>query len=326
MKGFVIINPSSGTQTVQKMALRIVHTLLLDDASEGLQVCYTHKKDDARKMAAALKPKEYDFVLAVGGDGTVNEVVAGLYEGQSGIPLMILPAGTTNDFATSLGLPRTVDGVCDIIHAGNFMPMDIGRFNDTYFFNVAAGGLLSEVAHCVPSEMKTAFGRMAYLMEGGKKILEKKFETTPLIFEIDGEEELHDVYFFVIANSTSVGGYHNISPLSKINDGLLELLIVKKLNFFNALPAMTQIQAGSHINNEKLFVYKKVRSVKIRAAEEDIAFPLDYDGEFGGNIPVEIQVIPNAVNLLIPKHNAKTEKLTVRSDEQGIEANVITGN
>ncbi len=326
MKGFVIINPSSGTQTVQKMALKIVHTLLLDDNSEGLQVSYTHKKDDARKAAAALKPGEYDFVLAVGGDGTVNEVVSGLYESGSGIPLMILPAGTTNDFAVALGLPRTVEGVCEIIRSGNAMPMDIGRFNDTYFFNVAAGGLLSEVAHCVPSEMKTAFGRMAYLLEGGKKILEKKFETTSLVFEIDGQKETHDVYFFVIANSTSVGGYHKISPLAKINDGLFELLIVKKLDFFTALPAMMQIQSGSHINNEKLFEYKKVKQVKIRLADDvqNKEFPLDYDGEFGGNLPVEIEVIPHAVNLLVPANNAKTEKLVIHADENGVETDVVS--
>ncbi|MBR5280756.1 MAG: diacylglycerol kinase family lipid kinase [Clostridia bacterium] len=324
MNGFVVINPSSGTQTVQKTALQILHTLLLDEDIQGIQVRYTHKKDDARVMCAALKPGEYDFVLAVGGDGTVNEVVAGLYESKSNIPLMILPAGTTNDFAVALGLPRTVEGVCDTIRARHSMAMDIGRFNNSYFFNVAAGGLLSEVAHAVPSEMKTAFGRMAYLTEGGKKILENKFETTPLIFEIDGVEEQHDVYFFLVTNSTSVGGFNKISPDSKINDGFLELLIVKKLDFFTALPAMMQIQSGLHINNEKLFEYRRVRQVQIRPAKEGIAYPLDYDGEFGGNLPLNIEIIPQAVNLLIPKNSAKTDKLISNSD--GIKGNEVAGN
>lgn len=326
MKGFVIINPSSGTQTVQKTALQIVHTLLLADDIQGLQVSYTHKKDDARKLCAALKPGEYDFVLAVGGDGTVNEVVSGLYESQSNIPLMILPAGTTNDFAAALGLPRSVEGVCETIRAGQSMAIDIGRFNDTYFFNVAAGGLLSEVAHCVPSEMKTAFGRMAYLVEGGKKVLENKFETTPLIFEIDGVEEQHDVYFFIVANSTSVGGYSKISPTSKINDGTLELLIVKKLDFFTALPAIVQIQSGSHVNNEKLFEYRKVRHVRIRSVDEGKPFPLDYDGEFGGELPLDIEIIPGAVRLLVPSNSAKVEKLISKPDSDGIESDEITGN
>ncbi len=326
MKGFVIINPSSGTQTVQKTALQILHTLLLDDNAQGLQVSYTHKKDDARRLCAALKPGEYDFVLAVGGDGTVNEVITGLYESQSDIPLMILPAGTTNDFAAALGLPRSVEGVCDTIRAGHSMAIDIGRFNDTYFFNVAAGGLLSEVAHCVPSEMKTAFGRMAYLLEGGKKILENKFETTPLIFEIDGVEECHDVYFFIVANSTSVGGYNKISPTSKINDGVLELLIVKKLDFFTALPAMMQIQSGSHVNNEKLFEYRKVQRVHIRSVEEGKFFPLDYDGEFGGELPLDIEIIPNAVKLLIPVNSTKADKLISKPDENRIESDEIAGN
>lgn len=326
MKGFVVINPSSGTQTVQKTALQILHALLLETDFQGLQVSYTHKKDDARALCSALRPGEYDFVLAVGGDGTVNEVITGLYQSKSGIPLMILPAGTTNDFAAALGLPRTVDGVCETIRAGHSMTIDIGRFNDTYFFNVAAGGLLSEVAHCVPSEMKTAFGRMAYLAEGGKKILENKFETTPLIFKIDGKEEQHDVYFFIVTNSTSVGGFSKISPESKINDGFLELLIVKKLDFFTALPAMMQIQTGNHVNNEKFFEYRKVRKVEIRLAEAGRSYPLDYDGEFGGNLPLDIEIIPNAVKLLIPLHSTKADKLISKPNENGFESNEIAGN
>ncbi len=324
MKGFVIINPSSGKQTVQKIALNIIHDLLLDDNSDGIDVRYTHKKDDARFMAAALKPGQYDFIMAVGGDGTVNEVVTGLYESKSGIPLMILPAGTTNDFAVSLGLPHTVEGVCDIIRTGHYVPMDIGRFNDTFFFNVAAGGLLSEVAHCVPSEMKTAYGRMAYLMEGGKKILEQKFETTRLVFEVDGVEETHDVYFFLVANSSSVGGFHKISPQAKIDDGQFELLIVKKLDFFTALPAMIQIQSGNHIKNDKLFIYKKARNVKIRMENPDKAFPLDYDGEYGGNLPVEIELIPKAIHLLIPQN--RTEKSAIQDDQNRVESDVVTGD
>ena len=101
---------------------------------------------------------------------------------------------------------------------------------------------------------------------------------------------------------------------------------VKKLDFFNALPAMMQIQSGKHIKNEKLFEYKRVRNVKIRLAdqEQEKSFPLDYDGEFGGDLPLEIEVIPNAVNLLVPEHNAKTEKLVFKSDEDGIESDVVS--
>lgn len=299
MKGLFIINPSSGTQTVQKTAIKIINKMLLDPESEGMTVFYTHGKDDARAKAASLKPGDYDFVLGVGGDGTINEVAVGLYQSGSEIPLAILPAGTTNDFAVSVGLPHDVDGVCKILKSRQTQKMDLGRFNDYYFYNVAAGGALSEVAHTTGTNMKTALGRAAYLIEGAKKFASVKFSTVPLIFEIDGVEEKHDVYFFILANSTSVGGFHKIAPLASVNDGLLDLCILKNVDFASTLPLLNQIKKGTHTENEDRFVYRQCRSLKVRSEDSSLVFPLDYDGEYGGNLPLEASVIEGAVNLIV---------------------------
>ena len=169
MRGLFIINPSSGKQTNQGKALQAMHELLKDQVIEEAVVFYTRGKGDARKQAYEAKREEYDFVVAVGGDGTVNEVVSGLHLRGSGIPLAIFPSGTSNDFARSVGISPTVYCLYHLIKDCHAVAADIGRFNDRdYFLNVTAGGILSDVAHSVSVEAKTLFGKTAYVAEIGR--------------------------------------------------------------------------------------------------------------------------------------------------------------
>lgn len=105
MKALFIINPSSGKQNIEATLQEIMSTLILKQITPHIDVFYTKKKDDAKHRAAALKPGEYDYVVSVGGDGTLNEVSNGLVVSQSNIPLAIISAGTVNDFATYMNLP-----------------------------------------------------------------------------------------------------------------------------------------------------------------------------------------------------------------------------
>ena len=231
MKGLFIINPSSGKQINQGKAIQTITELLRDGVIEEATVFYTRAKDDAKNRTIKASKEDYDFVVAVGGDGTVNEVVAGLYTTGSKMPMAIMPSGTTNDFATSVGIVPTVVGLYYLIKDFNVVPTDIGCFNEKdYFLNVAAGGILSEVAHNVSIESKTMLGKTAYITSGMKTIAEKGFKTTRLLFEIDGVKEEIDVYFFILANSKSVGGFSKICADAKINDGYMDLCIINSLD------------------------------------------------------------------------------------------------
>lgn len=224
MNGLVIINPSSGKQVVQRTALETINQLLTKGIAEEIHISYTHGQNDAYRRAAAVRPGEYGFIIAVGGDGTVNEVVNGIIDSGSKTPLVIIAAGTTNDFATSLNLPKRAADLCNMIEEMNTVLVDVGKMNDHYFLNVAAGGLLSEVAHRVPSDLKTSFGKLAYYMEGVKDISALKLDTVPLRFEFsDGSSIEEDVFLFVVANTRSVGGFTKIAPSAKINDGMLDV-------------------------------------------------------------------------------------------------------
>lgn len=315
MKGLFIINPSSGKQVNQGKAIQAATELLTDGVIEEATFFYTKAKDDAKNRTIQASREDYDFVVAVGGDGTVNEVVAGLYLSKSKMPLAIFPSGTVNDFATSVGISPTVTNLYYLIKDFNVLPTDIGCFNEKqYFLNVAAGGILSDVAHSVSVESKTLLGKTAYITNGVKKIAEKGFKTTRLLFEIDGKREEIDVYFFIFANSKSVGGFPRICADAKINDGYMDLCIVKSLDVINALPVFTAVLDGS-LKNNKQVEYRQARDVKIFATDESEEFHLDCDGEYAGELPLHVEVLQAAVNLLLPTESRKTKQIVAPTDE-----------
>ena len=316
MKGLFVINPSSGKQINQGKAIQTSVELLRDGIIEEATLFYTKAKDDAKNRVIKAAEEDYDFVVAVGGDGTVNEVVAGLYTSGSKMPMAIMPSGTTNDFATSVGIEATVMCLYNMIKEFNVVPTDIGRFNETeYFLNVAAGGILSEVAHNVSVESKTMLGKTAYITSGLKTIATKGFKTTRLLFEIDGEKEEIDVYFFILANSKSVGGFSKICVDAKINDGYMDLCIVKSLDVIDAVSVFASILDGSH-KKDKNVEYRQVREVRISAIDENTVFHLDCDGEYAGNLPMHVEVLQGGVNLLLPIENRKTTQIVAETQEQ----------
>lgn len=315
MKGLFVINPSSGKQVNQAKAIQAATELLRDRIVEEITFFYTQKKDDAKNRTILASEEGYDFVVAVGGDGTVNEVVAGLYLSNSKMPMAIFPSGTTNDFATSVGISPTILNLYDLIKDFNVVPTDIGRFNEReYFLNVAAGGILSDVAHNVSVESKTLLGKMAYITSGMKTIAEKGFKTTRLLFEIDGKKEEIDVYFFILANSKSVGGFSKICADAKINDGYMDLCIIKSLDVIDAVPVFVSILEGTHKYNKNV-EYRHVKDVKIFARDEKAEFHLDCDGEYAGELPMHVEVLQAAVNLLLPAESRKVKEIVAHSEE-----------
>lgn len=316
MRALFIINPVSGKgDSVQRAALIAMHRLLADQVLEQVDLFYTRGKDDAMNKAAEAKNGNYDCVVAVGGDGTINEAVLGLYTSGSKIPLAILPAGTVNDFAYSLGIDSTADCLYDMVKNFTYKTIDIATFNGSYFLNVAAGGMLSDVAHSVPRDAKSSFGTIAYYWEGIKKLANLKFPTSKLAFTIDGgEKEVFDNFFFIITNSKSVGGFHKIASQAKLDDGYLDMYIVKNLNLLSASALATKVLSG-HLDQDKNTEYRKVKEVYIEAAEEIDEYHVDYDGENGGGLPLHVKIVPQAVNMLIPTKSSRTSGMFIESEE-----------
>ncbi|WP_129596515.1 diacylglycerol/lipid kinase family protein [Anaerophilus nitritogenes] len=298
MKAKFIINPSSGKQLLQKKLDRIIGNLILEGTLNHIDVLILKKKGDAYESVKALKKDEYDYVVAVGGDGTVNEVINGIMIGKNKIPLAILPAGTVNDFANYLQIPTDVWGFCNMLKKNQKKKVDVGKIGDRYFINVLAGGILTDVGYKVSSNVKTWLGKYAYYVEGMKEIPKQMFKSIKLSMETEeclGEE---DTFMFIISNTPMVGGFKRLAPKAKIDDGMLDICIIKKSDIPEFIGLFFQAMKGEHIYHPKV-VY--LQSSKIRLECKDYTkVNLDIDGEEGGALPATIEVIPKVLEVFTP--------------------------
>ncbi len=303
MKAKVIINPSAGRQFFQRNVSRIIEKLSRDRILREVSTIYTRGAGDAFEAAEQIKPGEYDFLLAVGGDGTVNEVVNGLIRGGGDIPLSILPAGTVNDFAYAMRLPREVAPYCAMIKSFRTVPIDVGKAGESYFLNVAAGGMLTDVAYKVPSESKTVLGRMAYYIEGAMNLPSQIYRSIPFHVTADGIDVCRESLLFTVSNTTSVGGFRRLAPKASVSDGLLDVMIVHKPAFGDFMPLMVQLMLGEHDRNP-IVTYFQTSKLQIQVSIDD-PIQLDLDGERGGTLPITIECIPSAIRLVVPRSKTR---------------------
>ncbi|MBQ7936729.1 MAG: diacylglycerol kinase family lipid kinase [Clostridia bacterium] len=291
-RALVIVNPTAGMKRSKKIMFDIVDHL----SHAGYQVAAqtTTKSGDG-----TLFLKEYgadkDLIICCGGDGTLNEVINGLLEIGSDANLGYVPAGTTNDFARTLQLPRNPEKCIDSILAASPRTLDIGSFNGKNFTYIASLGAFTKISYSTPQKLKNAFGHSAYLMEGVKEI----GNISPFVatVEADGEVFSGEFVFGSITNSTSVAGLFRLNELDvRLDDGELELMLIRNPKTPNDLVQILRGLVKSQYD-PRYVVFKHVTEVKLKTAT-----PLSWtlDGERGGEVSeAQIKVIPGAINLLM---------------------------
>lgn len=287
----LIYNPSSGREEIKRRLPDILTRL----ERGGLETS-THAtigEGDATIAAAEAVERQFDVIIAAGGDGTLYEVINGMAEKDYRPPLGILPLGTTNDFARALAIPRSIDAACDLIIQGFTQDIDVGKVNQRYFINIAGGGSLTELTYEVPSKLKTMVGQLAYYMKG----LEKLPRLRPIEVKIkSAEREIHeDIMLFLIANSNSVGGFEKLSPDASMNDGLLDVFVLKKCNLAEFIRLVSLALRGEHFQDPNL-IYFKTKHVQVTSPDY---VQLNLDGEFGGTLPGTFSVLPSHLNIFI---------------------------
>lgn len=290
----IINNPSSGRQMVQTKLNQIV--LLLIEKGYTVSKFNTEKKNDAKEEAMRSCAGDWDLIIACGGDGTINEVADGVASSERKIPVALYAAGTVNDFASYLGLPSEPLDFVSMIENDKRLMTDLGKTNEHFFVNVAAGGLLTNIAHKADYEMKTLFGKLAYYFEGIKEFPKQKRSIMEL--KINSAEFQYEgkVLLFLISNSQSIGGVRKAAPKAEVSDGLLDCIIVKNPEIQDIIDILFNIQNGNHINNPQV-EYFKTKAVEIFSEE---AIEIDFDGEFGGYLPQTFSVVESALELYIP--------------------------
>ena len=248
------------------------------------------------------RAKDFDLVVCCGGDGTLNETVKGLIQSRTKTPLGYIPAGSTNDFASSVGIPKGPVNAAKTAANGVPFLCDVGSFNGRTFVYTAAFGILSDVPYRTKQKLKNAVGHFAYLLESVREFAVAPFGIYPWIdmkVSVNGEE-LEDTFVYgMITNSVSIGGVQGVTGNNvKMDDGLLEVTLIKRPALAVSFPFI--FASLLHLLKRSRHVYTyKTDHIRIRS-KKPVAWTLD--GESGGKWKdVEIRCVQHAVKIMVKK-------------------------
>ncbi|MBB5172538.1 diacylglycerol kinase [Texcoconibacillus texcoconensis] len=295
----IIYNPSSGREHMKRHLPYILNRL--EEVGFETSAHATTGKDCA-KWEAQRASEHFDLVVAAGGDGTINEVVNGLAEQPNRPTLGIIPGGTTNDFARAVAIPKEIEAACDVLCAGNARAVDIGRVGEQYFINIAGAGTLTELTYEVPSKLKTMMGQVAYYIKGFEKL--PRIKPNHVTIEYDGKWFEGDIMLFLVANTNSVGGFEKLAPNAYMNDGMFDMLIVKKTNIADVARIASSALRGEHIHDDRV-IYVQAHRIKVHPEKEML---LNIDGEYGGKLPGEFVNLYQHLDMLVPEKKLNSFK------------------
>lgn len=303
-KVLLIYNPKSGSGMFQSNLDKIVAKF----QSRGMIVVPLRADGSVsiESFLSGLNEAQYRKIIAAGGDGTINIVVNAMMKNDLHVPLALFPAGTANDFAHYFDIPTDIDGMLSIALEDNYMDADLGKCNDRYFVNVAAIGPVIDVSQKTDATMKNALGIVAYYLRGLSEVKSLK----PVEFTITSPQInfTGDIFFMVVMNGNSAGGFRRLGVQSSINDGLLDVIIFKEMNFMELLPLAINVLQGRHDENKNV-IYFQTPSLRIESPAD---MSTDVDGERGEPLPLDIEIVPRRLKI-----NTRRSKETVGTDMNG---------
>jgi diacylglycerol kinase (ATP) len=297
----LIYNPTSGREEIKRRLPDILQRL----ERGGLETS-THAtigEGDATLAAAEAVERGFDIVIAAGGDGTLYEVINGLAEKPNRPPLGILPLGTTNDFARALGIPKHWEFAVDLILQQHTRAIDVGKVNNRYFINIAGGGSLTELTYEVPSKLKTMIGQLAYYMKGLEKL--PRLRPIELHIRADSLELDEEVMMFLICNSNSVGGFERLAPEASLDDGMLDVLVLRKCNLADFIRIVSTALRGEHLNDPHV-IHFKASSLQVTSPDY---VQINLDGELGGTLPCQFSVLPTHLRIFVDESGTSSYRM-----------------
>ncbi len=289
-----VLNPFSGKGQIRNKLLDIVD--LFVKSGYEVTIYPTQKPQDAMELVEK-RAGEYDLVVCSGGDGTLDETVTGMMKRGDKVPIGYIPAGSTNDFANSLDIPKPMEQAAKIAVEGEPFACDIGRFNKGYFVYIAAFGLFTDVSYATSQELKNRIGHIAYILEGVKRLpAVQSFHLKVTCEECTIEDEF---IYGMVTNSTSAGGFKNITGKNvQLDDGLFEVTLIRMPR--NPIELNEIIGSLTNLidNTDSIYTFK-ASSLSIKSLEE---IPWTLDGEYGGtHSEVEIWNEKQAVQIMVKK-------------------------
>lgn len=296
-----VYNPRAGKEMLKPRLSDVLDIFV--KAGYEVTVHPTQAYRDAYYQIKEYEVGKYDLIACSGGDGTIDEVATGMMKrremGKDVVPVGYIPAGTTNDFAKSLHIPRKPLAAADNAVKGVPFPCDIGKFNDSVFVYIAAFGIFTDVSYETDQAVKNVLGHMAYILEGAKRIF--NIPSYKIKVEHDGEVIEDEFIFGMVTNSRSVGGFSNMVGKNIVfDDGLFEVTLIKTPKNPIALQEIIAALLIEQVDTKHMYTFK-TKKITFDSVEE---IPWTLDGEFGGEQDyVEIENVQKAMEIVVPENH-----------------------
>lgn len=275
-KLLLIYNPHSGKAHFKNYLSDIIE--LYTKRGHIVTVCPTQCEKDAVNIVVRCAD-QYETIVCSGGDGTVSEIMNGLIVVKGNPTIGYIPSGTVNDFASSLGISKHIMTAAQTVVDGTPFACDVGTFNGQAFGYIAAFGLFTDVSYQTPQEAKNVLGRMAYVLEGAKRL--GHIPSYPITVKTKHETIVDEFIYGMITNSTSIGGFKGLSgDKVKLDDGLFEVVLARRPKNLADVHALLQCVLTATPDPNYLY------TCQTEWIEITSAIPMDWtlDGEFGGNL------------------------------------------
>lgn len=284
-----IYNPRSGDSSIAHQLDKIISI----HQNSGIYV-EMFRVEQGCNLREFLEPngEVYEYILIAGGDGTIDSVVNEMKNCRVNIPIAVIPQGTANDFAKYLNMPSDIEKACNKIIDSKPHKIDLGSINGKYFINVASAGLFTDVSHKTDTNLKNVFGKMAYYVKG----IEQLPNFRSIHMKATAEEYVFDegMYLILVFNGRSAGNF-NLAYKSNIDDGYLDVVIIKSVMFFDILNIFFKILFEEHLENVPGIIHFKTKEIRIECDEN---IETDIDGEHGPSFPVTIKCLHNSIEVM----------------------------
>lgn len=282
-KILLIINPVAGKMKSKNALFDIAQTLCNFDCVPTIHI--TKRAGEAMQVAQR-EAGNYDVIACCGGDGTLNEVINGVISSGKEVDIGYIPAGTTNDFASSVGIPTVIKKAAELIATGEGHKIDVGMCRDKYFSYIASFGAFTAASYGAPQAAKNVLGHFAYVLDGVTELA--KIKPIDLKIEANGNSYRGEYCFGGITNSTSVAGIVKLkSDLVDMSDGLFEVVMVKMPKNIADINSIVSAITTSKFENCRMIDYFKTENIKI-TFPENMSMTLDGE-EFkcGGEVRIK---------------------------------------
>ena len=280
----VILNPAARSERAAGLGSKIEEIV-----GRSATIRLTSGPGEARTIAEEAVSGGIETIVAAGGDGTINEIVNGI--AGAPVALGILPVGSMNVFAVQLGLPKGLKECWEVIQCGLTREVDLARANGHAFVQLAGVGLDAQVVQATSWEFKRDFGPLSYLISGAQIAA----RTPPhLVIRHNGVTE--EGSFVLIGNGRYYGGPFPVFPNAQIDDGLLDVLVFKNLNYLDLVRYLHGVLFGTDVELDNVACFR-ADSITVESRE---AVPVEVDGEVIGTVPVTFDFHPKRLRVLVP--------------------------